>query len=242
MIITLLLCRKDKSRYSLMLRSWDIFISTWIILITTGLIWRWLINLAHSSILSTFRALTWSYPELIVSVKCNFSASPIPDCLWLPFYPCEAGCRCRVTGGDLALVAIVMRRRTMDIGVMRSLNMVNIWETMSGLWEYWEARSAERWAGGWAEAKTVWSKETLWAWYHTRPAASDQMIYWASLSTKNRREMSVFWFRPNINTDDGSGQRALSATGQLGAVSIHFKPGASVRCSFWRMFLHCLEK
>ena len=84
MIITLLLCRKDKSRYSLMLRSWDIFISTWIILITTGLIWRWLINLAHSSILSTFRALTWSYPELIVSVKCNFSASPIPDCLWLP--------------------------------------------------------------------------------------------------------------------------------------------------------------
>ena len=55
----------------------------------------------------------------------------------------------------MALVAIVMRRRTMDIGVMRSLNMVNIWETMSGLWEYSEARSAERWAGGWAEAKTV---------------------------------------------------------------------------------------
>ena len=68
------------------------------------------------------------------------------------------------------------------------------------------------------------------------------MIYWASLSTKNRREMSVFWFRPNINTDDGSGQRALSATGQLGAVSIHFKPGPAVRCRVWRMFLHWEKK
>ena len=36
-----------------------------------------------------------------------------------------------------------------------------------------------------------------------RPGTTVEMIYWASLSTKNWREMSVFWFRPNINIDYG---------------------------------------
>lgn len=115
--LPLLLCWKDKSRYSLSLRSWDIFISTSMILITTGLIWRWLIDLAHSSILSTFRSDL--EPGVILNWLCLSSViflhlpSQTGSWLCLPLYPWEAGCRRRVTGGDLTLVAIVMRRRTL---------------------------------------------------------------------------------------------------------------------------------
>ena len=203
-------------------------------MITIGLIWLWLIDPAHSSILSTFLAdleLSWIDWDLS-SVAAELTLSPVST-----FYPREAAvcAGAWLPGHDLTLVAIVIRRGQWarrgvvrdDIGGMR--RGAWIWPISGKQWAgsgntQRQGQNRDRPAGGWAEAKTVWGKETLWAWYHTRPAASDQMIYWASLSTKNRREMSVFWFRPNINTDDGSGQRAPRATGQLGAVSIHFKP------------------
>ena len=73
---------------------WDIFISTCkILMITIGLIWLWLIDLAHSSILSTFRSdpeLSWIDWDLS-SVTASHSPRPhfYPETLdsagaWLP--------------------------------------------------------------------------------------------------------------------------------------------------------------
>ena len=156
-MITLLLlsiCLKDKSRA---IWGWDrdICISTCTILITIGLIWLWLIDLAHSSILLTFLPdpeLSWIDWDLS-SVAASLTESPVPT-----FYPREAALRCVQVPGYRAMTWLLWPLSSggdngpdrgwsgMTLGWwgVRSLNMTNIWETMSGVWEHSEARSEHR--------------------------------------------------------------------------------------------------
>ena len=90
-------------------------------MITIGLIWLWLIDLAHSSILSTFRSdpeLSWIDWDL-----SSVAASRTPDPIFiLRHWTDSAGAW--LPGHDLTLAPIVIRRGVVrdDIGMTRSLN------------------------------------------------------------------------------------------------------------------------